>query len=183
MATRRFAAFATALCLAGCAAVNPYPVAWEPLHPSASVDCKLFQGGYSDKADSRDRVRPSLTRELFGFNTDWEKATRVDFSMPRDDALEVTVWSGTDKMMTRTFSAAEGELACDAGRLILRNTRWVRADVMIAREKAKLTLHKVGDHLVTEVEDDLTGLFFVIVPIMGTTTNWYRFARLQPGAL
>jgi hypothetical protein len=178
MATRNSAAFATALCLAGCATVNPYPVAWEPLHPSASADCKLFQGGYSDKADSRDRVRPSLTRELFGFNTDWENATRVDFSMPRDDALEVTVWSGTDKMMTRTFSAAEGELACDAGRLILRDIRWVRADVMIAREKAKLTLHKDGDYLVIEVEDDLTGLFFIIVPIVGTVTNWYRFAKM-----
>src|SRR6266446_1318519 len=132
MATRNFAAFATALCLAGCAAVNPYPAAWEPLYPSAAADCKLFQGGYSDKADSRDNVKPSLTRELF----------------------------------------------CDAGRLILRNTRWVRADVMIAREKAKLTLHKVGDHLVTEVEDALTGLFFVIVPIVGSVTNWYRFAKM-----
>jgi len=28
MATRKFAAFATALCLVGCAAVNPYPLAW-----------------------------------------------------------------------------------------------------------------------------------------------------------
>ena len=183
MATRKFATFATALCLAGCAAVNPYPAAWEPLYPSASVDCKLFQGGYSDKAESSDHIKPSLTRELFGFNTDWEKATRVDFSMPRDDTLEVTVWSGTDKMMTRTFSAAEGELACDAGRLVLRDTHWTRADVMIAREKAKLTLHRAGNYLVTQVEDDLTGLFFIIVPIMGTTTNWYRFARLQPGAL
>ena len=178
MATRRFAAFAAALCLVGCAAVNPYPMAWEPLYPSASTDCRLFQGGYSDKAESSDRVKPSLTRELFGFNTDWEKATRVDFSLPRDDTLEVTVWSGTDALLTRTFNAAEGELACDAGRLILRNTRWVRADVMVAREKAKLTLHKAGDYLVTEVEDDLTGLFFVIVPIVGSVTNWYRFAKV-----
>src|SRR5438876_11111348 len=104
-------------------------------------------------------------------------ATRVDFSLPRDDALEVTVWSGTDKMMTRTFSAAEGELACDAGRLILRNTHWTRADVMLAREKVKLTLHRAGDYLVAEVEDDLAGLFFVIVPIVGSVTNWYRFAK------
>ena len=177
MATRKFAAFATALYLVGCAAVNPYPAAWEPLYPSASADCKLFQGGYSDKADSRDNVKPSLTRELFGYNTDWEKATRVDFSLPRDDILEATVWSGTDKMMTRTFSAAEGELACDAGLLMLRDTRWVRADVMFAREKAKLTLHKAGDYLVAEVEDNLTGLFFVIVPIVGSVTNWYRFAK------
>ena len=169
---------AAALFLAGCAAVNPYPAAWEPLRPSAAADCKLFQGGYSDKADSSDNVKPSLTRELFGFNTDWEKATRVDFSLPRDDALEVTVWSGADKMMTRSFSAAEGELACDAGRLILRNTHWTRADVMLAREKAKLTLHRAGDYLVAEVEDDLAGLFFVIVPIVGSVTNWYRFAKM-----
>src|SRR6266404_5369372 len=86
--------------LVGCAAVNPYPAAWEPLYPSAAADCKPFQGGYSDKADSSDNVKPSLTRELFGYNTDWERATRVDFSLPRDDALEVTVWSGTDKLMT-----------------------------------------------------------------------------------
>jgi hypothetical protein len=169
---------AAGLFVAGCAAVNPYPVAWEPLYPSASADCKLFQGGYADKAESSDHIKPSLTRELFGFNTDWEKATRVDFSLPRDDTLEVTVWSGTDTLLTRTFSAAEGELACDAGRLILRNTRWVRADVMVAREKAKLTLHRAGDYLVAEVEDDMTGLFFVIVPIVGSVTNWYRFARI-----
>jgi hypothetical protein len=178
MATRSYPAIAAVLVVAGCAAINPYPAAWDPLPAPSSSDCKHFEGIYSDKAESSDRVKPSLTRELFGFNTDWEKATRVDFSLPRDDTFEVTVWNGTDKMMTRTFSAAEGELACDAGRLILRNTRWVRADVMIAREKAKLTLHKAGDYLVTEVEDDLTGLFFVIVPIVGSVTNWYRFARL-----
>jgi hypothetical protein len=178
MATRSYSAIAAVLVVAGCAAVNPYPAAWDPLPAPSSTDCKHFEGRYADKADSRDYVKPSLTRELFGFNTDWEKATRVDFSLLRDDMLEVTVWSGTDKMLTRTFSAAEGELACDAGRLILRNTRWVRADVMFAREKAKLTLHKDGDYLVTEVKDDLTGLFFVIVPIVGSVTNWYRFAKI-----
>jgi hypothetical protein len=178
MATPRFSAFATALCLVGCTAVNPYPAAWDPLYPSAAADCKLFQGGYSDKADSHDNVKPSLTRELFGYNTDWEKATRVDFSLARDDMLEVIVWSGTDRLLTRTFSAAEGALACDTGRLILRDTRWTRADVMLAREKAKLTLHRAGDYLVADVEDNMTGLFFVIVPIVGTTTNWYRFAKI-----
>src|SRR5207244_8174603 len=122
---------------------------------------------YSDKADSKDRVKPSLTRELFGFNTDWENATRVDFSLARDDALEVTVWSGADKMLTRTFSAAEGELACDAGRLILRNTRWVRADVMLAREKAKLTLHSSADYLVVDDAHDLAAPFIVIATIVG----------------
>src|SRR5882762_8708653 len=107
---------AAALFLVGCAAVNPYPVAWEPLYPSAAADCKLFQGGYSDKADSRDDVKPSLTRELFGFNTDWEKATRVDFSLPRDDTLEVTVWRGTDTTRPPTLSGAEGDLACHPAR-------------------------------------------------------------------
>jgi hypothetical protein len=178
MATRSYAAIATVLVVAGCAAVNPYPAAWDPLPASSSTDCKQFEGSYADKADSSDNVKPSLTRELFGFNTDWEKATRVDFSLPRDDTLEVTVRSGTDKLLAGTFRAAEGELACDAGRLILRNTRWVRADVMLAREKAKLTLHKDGDYLVAQVEDNMTGLFFVIVPIVGSVTNWYRFAKV-----
>ncbi len=178
MATRSYSAIVAVLVVAGCAAVNPYPAAWDPLPAPSSTDCKRFEGRYADKADSNDNVKPSLTRELFGFNTDWEKATRVDFSLPRDDTLEVTVSSGTDKMMTRTFSAAEGELACDAGRLILRTTHWTRADVMLAREKAKLTLHRAGDYLVAEVEDDLTGLFFVIVPIVGSVTNWYRFAKV-----
>jgi hypothetical protein len=178
MATPSYAAIAAALFVAGCATVNPYPAAWAPLPAPSSTDCKHLEGSYSDKAESSDRVKPSLTRELFGFNTDWEKATRVDFSLPRDDTLEVTVWSGTDKLLTRTLSTAEGELACDAGRLVLRNTRWVRADVIVAREKAKLTLHRAGDYLVTEVEDDLTGLFFVIVPIVGSVTNWYRFAKV-----
>ena len=35
-----------------------------------------------------------------------------------------------------------------------------------------------GDYLVAEVEDDLAGLFFVIVPIVGSVTNWYRFAKM-----
>jgi hypothetical protein len=178
MATRSNAAIAAVLLVAACAGVNPYPAAWGPLPAPSSTDCKHFEGRYADKADSSDQIKPSLTRELLGFNTDWEKATRVDFSLPRDDTLEVTVWSGTDNLLTRSFSAAEGELACDAGRLILRNTRWIRADVLLAREKAKLTLHKAGDYLVTEVDDDLTGLFFVIVPIVGSVTNWYRFAKM-----
>ncbi|HXM81922.1 MAG TPA: hypothetical protein VN929_08330 [Burkholderiales bacterium] len=178
MATRRFAALAGALFIGGCAAVYPYPMAWDPLLPPTSTDCNQYQGSYSDKADSPDRVKPSLTRELFGFNTDWETGTRVDFSFPLDDALEVTVWAGAEKLFTRTLTAAEGEVACDAGRLIVRNKRWVRSDVLLAHEKATLTLQKSGDYLVAQVEERTTGLFFVIVPIMGTTTHWYRFARL-----
>jgi head-tail adaptor len=104
----------------------------------------------------------------------------VDFSFPRDDVLEVTVWAGAEKLFNRTLTAAEEEVACDAGRLIVRNRRWVRADVMLAHERATLNLHRAGDYLVAQVEDKMAGLFFVILPIMGTTTHWYRFSRLQP---
>jgi hypothetical protein len=62
----------------------------------------------------------------------------------------------------------------------VRNRRWVRADVMLAHERATLNLHRAGDYLVAQVEDKMAGLFFVILPIMGTTTHWYRFSRLQP---
>src|SRR3954468_9864598 len=101
------------LLLAGCTVVDaPYPPAWDPLpsRPSdAAVDCRRFQGTYADRGEAPGEAgKPSLTRELFGPDSPWEKATSLRFDVVSDDVVEVTV-NGA-KPMTHQFSAKAGDV-------------------------------------------------------------------------
>jgi hypothetical protein len=172
------------LLLAGCSVVDaPYPAAWDPLPsrpPSAAVDCRRFQGTYADRGEAPGQSgQPSLTRELFGQDSPWEKATSLRFDLASDDVLEVTV-SAADKPMTHQFSAKAGDLSCDRGRLVLRSRRWVVSDLMSGRENVKIDLHQAEPYLVAHVYENTTGLMFMVVPLSGESARWFRFPRLAP---
>jgi hypothetical protein len=122
----------------------PYPPAWDPLPSrpqSSAVDCGRFQGTYVDWGEAPGQSgQPSLTRELFGQDSPWERATSLRLHLASDDVLEVTV-TAADKPMTRQFSAKAGDLSCDGGPLVLRSRRWVASDLMSGRENVKIDLH------------------------------------------
>jgi hypothetical protein len=168
--------------LAGCSVVDaPYPAAWEPLTASAVQDCLRFQGTYADRGEAPGQnLKPSLTRELFGPDSQWEKATSIRFDFAAEDALEVTVnLEGVESVMRR-LSGKSGEFACERGRLVLNSRRWVASDLMSGREKVKIDLHQADPFLVTHVYESITGVMFLVVPLSGESARWFRFTRLKP---
>lgn len=168
--------------LAGCSVVDsPYPLAWEPLGAPRAHDCRRFQGTYADRGDAPGQsVRPSLTRELFGPDSPWEKATTVRFDFADEDAIDVTVAAqGVDPVLRR-FSAKNGEFSCDRGKLALNSRRWVASDLMSGREKVKIDLHEAEPFLVAHVQETITGVMFLVVPLSGESARWFRFPRLKP---
>lgn len=171
-----------ALWLAGCAIGDPrYPPKWDPLEPPRSLDCRRFEGTYADRGEAPEpRRNPSFTRELFGPHSAWEKAERVELRFLPENNLEVGVWAADRKLFERTLSAAAGEVKCEAGRLVLRNVRWV-AEVLIAgREDMTMELHEADDAVVASVDEHSFGFIFVVVPVAAEARHWYRFKRLQP---
>lgn len=166
--------------LAGCAVGDPqYPLSWGPLpHPPAS-DCVHFEGVYADEGDTRDRFqKASFTRELFGYRPGWKAAKRVEFSFLDEDALLVTVWSEEGELIKRTLSAEAGDFTCDAGRLVIRNERWVVEELLAAHENTTLELHANGRYLVARVNERSYAMAFVVVPFAADATHWFRFPRL-----
>ena len=167
--------------LGGCTVSdNPYPMAWDLL-PPAAADCRQLEGAYADRGEAPGQTaRPSLTRELFGASSPWEKATTVRFGLADDDSVDVTVDGEGLKPETRRFSMKAGEARCDRGTLELVAKRWVASDLMSGRESVKIELHQSDSFLVTHVRESITGVMFLVVPLSGESARWLRFPRLKP---
>jgi hypothetical protein len=168
--------------LAGCTvADNPYPIAWDPIPVPAAADCRQFEGTYADRGESFGQtVKPSLTRELFGASSPWEKVSSVRLELAPEDSVDVTVAGEGLKPETRRFSIKAGEARCDRGRLELLARRWVASDLMSGRESVKIELNQADPFLVTHVRESTTGVMFLVVPLSGESARWFRFPRLKP---
>ena len=165
--------------LAGCSvADNPYPMAWDPIPAPAAADCRQFEGTYADRGEAFGRTeQPSLTRELFGADSPWEKVTTVQLQFAAEDSVEVTVSAEGLKPETRRFSTKAGEARCDRGVLELRSKRWFASDLMSGRESVKIELSQADPYLVTHVYESVTGVMFLVVPLSGESARWFRFPR------
>ena len=167
--------------VAGCTvADNPYPLSWDPIPVPADSDCRQFSGTYADRGEAFDQTaRPSLTRELFGAGSPWEKAGSVRFELA-EDSVEVTVSGEGLKPETRRFDIKSGDARCDRGRLELAARRWVASDLMSGRESVRIELSQADPFLVAHVRESITGVMFLVVPLSGESARWFRFPRLKP---
>jgi hypothetical protein len=166
---------------AGCSvADSPYPLAWDlPPAPLAN-DCRRFEGTYADRGEAPGQsARPSFSRELFGPNSPWEKATTIRFDFSDEEAIDVTVAVEGQDPVVRHLSAKAGEFACDRGKLVLNSRRWVASDLMSGRESVRIELHAADPFLVTHVYESITGVMFLVVPLSGESARWFRFPRLR----
>lgn len=169
----------TALAFEGCAVHRPYPQSWEPLPPPPATDCRHFEGDYSDRGEiPGSPTHASLTQQLFGPNSAWRRATRVGFSLPRTEVLEITVWQEKSPLFTRTLTGEAGTFTCEAGQVVVRDRRGVSGPGVAGFESVTITLSLTDTHVVARVKDIGVG-FAAIVPVAGTTTSWYRFPRLH----
>ena len=151
--------------MTGCAAHRDYPESWAPVPSSTTPDCGHFAGTYGDRGESPASTnRPSLTLTLFGPSSGWRRATRVSFSLPRSELLEVTVWEGTSRLFSRVLSSWAGHFICKAGRLVVRNERLVSAAGGAQIETVTVTFGTTDDYLVAQVKDIGMGSM-AIVPV------------------
>lgn len=171
-----------AMCLAGCAVTEQdYPAAWAPLPQPVAESCAHFAGSYADRGETAGaHAEPSLTYGLFGHHSAWKEARRVDLALPAEGVLEITAWDEHKPLFTRTLTSREGEFRCKGGELVVRSKRWVAADVVAGREDVTIEFTQAGAKLVARVKESTYGAIFAVVPIAGTATHWYRFARVVP---
>jgi hypothetical protein len=179
MMKRLLLAFCVPIGIQGCAIGDPvYPANWDPLVPSASVDCQRLEGTYADRGQTRDRLSArSFTRELFGYREEWKAATHVQLRFLSEEVLQVTIWAGDSKVSERNLHAATGDFSCEAGRLLVHDKRWVAEDLVAGHENVVIELHDQGTHVVALVKEFTFALAFVVVPFIADATHWYRFQR------
>ncbi|HEX6265855.1 MAG TPA: hypothetical protein VFZ81_03045 [Burkholderiales bacterium] len=171
-----------AMCLAGCAVTEQdYPAAWDPLPQPAASSCARFAGSYADRGETAGaRAEPSLTYGLFGHHSAWKEARRVDLALPAEGVLEITAWDDEKPLFKRTLTSKAREFRCKDGELVVRSKRWVAADVVAGREDVTIAFSLAGPRLVAHVKESTYGAIFAVVPIAGTASHWYRFARVGP---
>jgi len=163
--------------LSACAVHQPYPLAaWGPLPPPPSEDCARFAGSYRNEGQMPGyEARPSLGVELFG-KPELARATRIGFSLPTSNTLTVTVWEGTKRVSSRTLTSP-GDFDCKAGRLVVRGRRFFAESAVAGWQSDTITLRSTDDYLVAQVEEFGVGLIFLVIPVGGKSTSWYRFPR------
>jgi hypothetical protein len=116
-----------------------------------------------------------LALDLFG-KAALVRATRISFSLPTSDTLNVTVWEGTRRVFARTLTSP-GRFSCKAGRVVIRDRRFVAESAVAGWQSVTITLSSTDDYLVEKVEEFGVGLVFLVLPVGGKTTSWYRFQR------
>jgi hypothetical protein len=173
---------ALVLFLAGCSvADDPDPAAWDPLPVAQSSNCRNFSGSYADRGEAPGQAaKPSLTRELFGPDSPWEKAVSIELDLQSDDVLEIRVSAPGAKPFSRRFMTKDRGFSCERGKLKVRSRRWVTSDLMSGREDVSIEMYLASPHLVTRVDETTTGVMFMVVPLSGESAKWYRFPRLKP---
>jgi hypothetical protein len=166
--------------LAACTVADePYPADWAPLPQAASSSCRHFSGSYADRGEAPGHAnKPSLTRELFGQDSPWEKAVSVQFDVPRDDTLDVVVSAPGGPPFNRRLTTQGKDFSCERGRLVEHSRRWVASDLMSGRETVKIEIHHAEPHLAARVNESITGVMFMVVPLSGESSRWYRFSRI-----
>ena len=172
---------ACAVVLAGCTVAEyPYPNAWDALPVPTSTDCREIVGTYADRGESGSAgsSSPSLALQLFGPNSDWEKAVGVNLSFPYEGALHVTVLGKDGPLFSRTLTSKDDEYLCKDGRARLRGRRWIATDLVSGRQTVVLEISGLQKYLVAKVNEETYGTLFVLVPIAGTAQHWYRFPRV-----
>jgi len=170
-----------AMCLAGCAVTEEqYPQAWDPLPQPAAASCARFAGSYADRGESAGTsAEPSLTYGLFGHHSAWKEVRRVGLALPHKGVLEISAWDDQKLLFKRTLTTQAGEFRCKNGMLVVRSKRWVAADVVAGREDVTIEFGLSNGKLVAHVKESTYGAIFAVVPIAGTATHWYRFARVD----
>jgi hypothetical protein len=168
------------IALQACAIGDPaYPSGWDPLVPSPAQDCGRFEGVYADRGETRNGLSTrSLTRELFGYREEWRRATSVELRFASNEVLRVTVRAGSLSLSERDLHKATGDFDCNAGRLVLRDKRWVAEDLVAGHEDVTIELHMEGNHLVALAREFTFAIAFLVVPFVADATHWYRFQRL-----
>ena len=176
---RRLALLLPAFVAACAVAEYPYPATWDPLVPPREDRCDNFAGVYADRGERGDEPsRPSLTRELFGEFSGWEKASTVQLAMPKDGALDITVGNESGTLFKRTLLRNDRDFACRDGRLMVRDARWIGGYIMSGRQHVEVELNYSARGIVAQVDELSYGVMFIIFPIVGSAKHWYRFERL-----
>ena len=169
--------------LAGCTVAEyQFPKSWDALRGSASMDCREILGTYADRGESGSPGSefPSLSLQLLGPNSDWQKATSVSFSFPAEGALQLTVQGKSGPIFSRTLTSKDDEYLCKDGHARVRARRWIATDMVSGRQTVVLEMSGIENYLVTKVNEETYGTLFVLVPIAGTAQHWYRFPRVAP---
>ena len=159
-----------------------------PEHPAHGIglrpapsSCARFAGSYADRGEATGtRAEPSLTYGLFGHHSAWKEARRVELTLPAEGVLHVTTWAGEQPLFTRILKAGDGDFECKNGELVVRSRRWVAGDIVAGREDVTIAFRLADAKLIAHIRESTYGAIFAVVPIAGTASHWYRFARLNP---
>lgn len=167
------------LILAACSSVQPYPEAWGPLPVGGEDNCGHIVGKYTDRGEiPASPAQPSLTQELFGSNTDWQRVRAVSLSFHHSNLLTIAASGDDGHALERVLSQSNGDFHCKEGRLVITDNRWVFSEALAAKETVTIHLYADSDYLITQVQTNAAGTVAVFIPVSGSSTSWYRFRRL-----
>ena len=166
---------------AGCA--SPRPTARWAVEPVIrSPDCTdlagvYAEGGERDEATSNYAVPWTLSRMVIPRYL--TGTTRVTIDFPSVRQARFVAWKDSSTLAEGSFTLGERGCDCLDGVLTLPKAGQSN-DAMVGVTKTQVTLRRGPDgELVASLTTEERGLAFLIVPVWGASTEWYRFTRWE----
>lgn len=157
-----------------CSMHQQYPTEWAPLVPP-SKGCLDISGIYIDTVNPH--KIPSLSNILI---KKWvgagklDKASHVEIMKGGDNALTATAWNDSVAIASKTYKS--GQYICTDRGIEINMGVDTTAQNVVGVSWGKVTLAKAGDgSLVVISEGGGAGLGFLIIPIVGSDLQYFRY--------
>jgi len=170
----------------GCSSYSAYPVEWGSLSASPGNSCPSLAGEFQNAGEravpeggSPQYSPPYLSSYFLADIAAAAQATRVRITGDANAELMVEALGEGASLEPRILQRQE-DYRCEDGWLLLESSRWV-AEQVSGFESMTYRFRRANDGaLVVQVSASALGVILV-VPIVGSSTEWHRFPPVESG--
>jgi hypothetical protein len=158
-----------------------YPPEWPNLSQDTYEGCPKITGTYSDLPYERfpknlgdDNLSVYLLKYRHGDIRPSAKM-RVMIVQSQGGALEIAVWEDETLIGRKTYSEQANDYHCEGTELVFSHLSGF-GDVGLGVSSSAFALSKASDgSLVSRHYEGGLGLIYMILPVIGSETQWYRY--------
>ena len=161
--------------LLSCVSRQVYPDVWNPVDISQSGRCPDITGEYNNEGeDGHLPYKPDLFLYLYDRNSKYQKASHVSIRQSDEKNVEIIFLNKGQAISKRSLSADSGDFYCEDGFLKIKYKEFIQEFGIAGNVWYTAGFAKSGKDLILK-QDRVALMMFLIFPVTGGGTSWYRF--------
>lgn len=166
------------LFFASCASYQKYPSEWAELILPQDERCLDISGTYMNLGEKADKQSTYLST-LFDFEETPSTMTKIQIIQLDNDKLEISAWYEQKLVSKKAYSKRNKEYSCSSRGVEIPIGKGEKT-VGGAGESIIIYLAKSTDGaLVIERKSSTGGYSLLYIPMVGSTSEWFRFKPID----